>query len=313
MALVSSKKTADIEEGILFCKWLRTRLIYDNKNVLGVETGGTGSGKSYRDLRKAELWYKFQFNKEFPTENICFSVHEVMKRLVSGNLKKGDIIIFEEAGANMGSLDFQNKVCKLFTYVLQSFRSMNIGIFFNLPYLSMLNKQARMLMHYVSESVGIDPKTNKNKSKMFFIQINQGTGKVYKKFMRANVGGKIRAVKRMTWSLPSPELIEAYELKKKRFLGKLTSEFKDKLDEIETKEKIRGGWRELTAKQQEALILYSQGMDMAEGGRKLNITLQAFHERLELCGKKGYEVRRGNKIYTKEFFESKKLDRIKNL
>jgi len=84
-----------------------------------------------------------------------------MKLLSGGELRKGEIIIFEEAGVNMGSLDFQNKVSRMFNYVLQSFRSMNIGILFNLPYLTMLNKQARMLLHFSMESAGVDPKQKK--------------------------------------------------------------------------------------------------------------------------------------------------------
>ena len=67
-----------------------------------------------------------------------------MKRLSDKDpktkLRKGELLIFEEAGANMGSLDFQNKVSKVFSYVLQSFRSLNIGILFNLPVEGSLSK-----------------------------------------------------------------------------------------------------------------------------------------------------------------------------
>ena len=80
------------EEGVLFNRWLYSRLIKANKNVLCATTGPTGSGKSYQDLRRAELWYKFHFKKKFPQDHICFSVAEVMVLLNSKTLKKGDII-----------------------------------------------------------------------------------------------------------------------------------------------------------------------------------------------------------------------------
>jgi len=224
-----------INEGEIFCKWLHSRLIEKNKNVLGAELGPTGSGKSYRDLRKAELWYKYHFKEPFPVKNICFGVGTVMKILSSGRLRKGEILIVEEAGVNLGSLDFQNKVSKMFSYVLQSFRSLNIGIFFNLPYLSMLNSQARHLLHYSFESAGIDFDNKINKCKPFFHQVAQSTGKIYKKYPIVKIKGRIRQVKRFNFSMPSKYLIESYEQMKAEYLSQLTKNFSEEIDKIESK------------------------------------------------------------------------------
>lgn len=226
---------SELKEGDIFCRWLKNRLIENNKNVLGAELGATGSGKSYRDLRKFELWYKLYLKREWNPDNICFGIKQVMRRLNSGELKRGDIIILEEAGANLGSLDFQNKVSKLFTYVLQSFRSMNVGIFFNLPYLSMLNKQARLLLHYSSESCGIDFDNKKNKCKFFFHQVNQGTGKIYKKYPKVKVQGITRTIKRLNYTLPDKRLIEIYEQKKEEYLKTSIKNYEDILDELDGK------------------------------------------------------------------------------
>ena len=86
-----------IGEGEIFNKWLYSRLIRNNKNVISAELGATGSGKSYRDLRKAELWYDYHFKEKFPVENICFGVGQTMELLSvlsSEKSKKGIIIIF---------------------------------------------------------------------------------------------------------------------------------------------------------------------------------------------------------------------------
>jgi len=222
-------------EGEIFLKYLHSRLIRNNKNVMGAELGPTGSGKSYRDLRKGELWYKYHFKELFPTENICFGVGAAMKLLAAGKLRKGEIIIFEEAGTNLGSLDFQQRVAKMMTYVLQSFRSMNIGIFFNLPFLSMLNKTARMLLHYSFESAGIDYGTKMNKCKPKFHQVNQDTGKVYKKYPIVKVSGSTKKVKRFSFSIPSAYLIEAYEKKKAQYLSNLTKEYDRELNGVVNK------------------------------------------------------------------------------
>lgn len=225
-------------EGEIFMRYLHSRLIRNNKNVLGAELGPTGSGKSYRDLRKAELWYEYHFHEKFPVENICFGVGQTMKLLSKGKLRRGEIIVFEEAGANLGSLDFQNKISKMMTYVLQSFRSMNIAIFFNLPYLSMLNKQARMLMHYSFESAGIDFQNKLNKCKPKFHQVNQDTGKVYKKYPIVKDGsGNTKKVKRFGFTMPSKYLIEAYEQKKEDYLKEITLDYSKDIEEMEKKKR----------------------------------------------------------------------------
>lgn len=282
-----------LKEGELFCKWLQSRLITNNKNVLGAELGPTGSGKSYRDLRKVEIWYNDYLKKPFPHNNICFGVADLMKRITSGELERGDILIFEEAGANLGSLDFQNKVSKMFTYVLQSFRSMNIGIFFNLPYLSMLNKQARMLLHYSFESAGIDFEKGLNKCRPFFHQVNQGTGKIYKKYPRASVGGITRTFKRMSFSMPSAELISAYEKKKVRYLMELTTNYVKELEKAEYENQKKLERPELTDKQMEVLNLLEEGHNQTEIAKMLEKDSSAVCRIIQTIKKKGYEANKG--------------------
>lgn len=236
MALIRFSREDD--EGQAFCKWLDSRFKH-NKNVLGVNLGATGSGKSWRDLRMAELWYKYNFNEEFPSENICFGVAKVMELLASGKLRKGEIIIFEEAGVNLGSRDWSNKISKMFNYLLQSFRSMNIGIFFNLPYLSMLDSQARHLLHYSFESYSIDFAKGLNYCKPFFHQVNQGTGKIYKKYLRVKAKKGSTRLKIMSFSKPSPYLVDAYEAKKKEYLAQLTLAYSKQLNGDQEKAKIK--------------------------------------------------------------------------
>jgi len=279
-----------LKEGELFCRWLHSRLIKNNKNVLGAELGPTGSGKSYRDLRKVEIWYNEYLKRPFPPENICFGVADLMKRITSGDLKRGDILIFEEAGANLGSLDFQNKVSKMFTYVLQSFRSMNIGIFFNLPYLSMLNKQARMLLHYSFESAGIDYEKKINKCRPFFHQVNQGTGKIYKKYPRGKVNGKARTFKRMNFSMPHNDLILIYEKKKAQYLTKLTENYVEDLKRLEYEAIAKSERTELTDKQKEVIDLIKEGLNQTQISKKLGKTPQAISDILKTIKKNGYKI-----------------------
>jgi len=183
------------------------------------------SGKSYRDLRKAELWYQFRFKKPFPPEHICFGIPSVMNLLSGDTLKRGDILIFEEAGVNLGSRDWNTKISKMFNYVLQSFRSLNLALFMNLPFLSMLDKQARSLLHYYGESIEIDEQTKKNICKPFFLETDQTTGKTYRHYPIIIRNGRKTKLRRFSWSMPSPYLADAYEEKKKNYLKTLTTNY----------------------------------------------------------------------------------------
>ena len=226
MALIKRQTT---REGEIFNKWLESRLIKKNQNVLSAELGPTGSGKSYRDLSKVHNWYQYHFKKDYPIENICFGVESVFKRLGSGELKKGEILIFEEAGVNLGSRGWQSKVSQMMNHVLQSFRSMNIAIFMNLPYLSMLDSQARHLLHYYAESSNIDHKKGINKCKPFFVQVAQGSGKIYRHYPKVILNGRTVKVKRFNYNLPPQYLIDAYEHKKQQYLNSLVKGYTEKI------------------------------------------------------------------------------------
>lgn len=274
--------SGEIKEGEFLCRWLESRLIKNNKNVLGAELGATGSGKSYRDLRKMELWYLYYFNEPVPIENICFGTADIMRILSKGELRRGEILMFEEAGVNLGSLDFQNKIAKMMTYVLQSFRSMNIGIFFNLPYLSMLNKQARMLLHYSSESKGIDYKNKLNKCKFKVRQVNQSTGKVYEKFPRTIINNKLVTLKTFSYGMPSQYLIDAYEKKKHEYLQSLTKDFSKEID------KINNPLSELSEFDEDIIKRISKGEKHDNIAKDWNVTRQAVTKRSGVLRKKGF-------------------------
>jgi len=283
------KVTSHLKEGEVWCKWLSNRF-KANKNVLGVCSGATGSGKSYQDLRRAELWYQYRFKEPFPPENICFSIGHLMRRLRDGGLRKGELLIFEEAGASFGSLDFHNKVQKVFGYVLQSFRSLNIGVLFNLPYLTMMNKTGRTLIHYHFQTTTINPITKVSKCKPFFRQVNQSTGKIYEKYLRVRVNGKPRKVIRLNWNIPSESLRNSYEKKKIKFLTNLTEEFVMELNEKDREMERKMNRPELTDKQMRIYKLACTGLNQIEIGKIVGIDNSTVARHLKSVRQKGFVV-----------------------
>lgn len=213
-------------EGLYLNKYISNRF-KANKNIIIVATGSTGSGKSYTGLRIMEHWYNHYFNSEVPIENICFSLEDVAKRLKDRNLKRYEFLMLEEAGANLGASDFQAKISKVFTYILQSFRSMNIGLIMTLPVLTMLNKQARQLLHAHLTTEGIEGGLCKLKIKIH--QLNQHTGKSYWKAPIISYLGTKRKMPYITYSLASENLRKNYEHKKEEFVYQLVDNFEDNI------------------------------------------------------------------------------------
>lgn len=212
------------EEGDILMRYIRGRLKRFKTTTI-VLTGGLGTGKSYTCLRIAELWYKFNFNKEFPIENVCFDIGEAMKLLTSGKLKKGEIIIIEEAGVNINAKDFQSKVNRFFNFYMQAFRQKQVMVLFNCPVFDMIDKSTRILVNANFITQKIDRKRKLCIVKPFIHQLNQQTGKVYTKYLRVWANGTgygFRSpIKNMEFSLPSEKLVGEYERKKERFLDQL--------------------------------------------------------------------------------------------
>ena len=250
------------------------------------------SGKSYLDLRKAELQHRRRFNEEFPIKNCCFSVAELMERISSGELRTGEILIMEEAGVNIGSGDWQNKIVKMFNYVLQSFRSMNVGIFLNLPVLMMMSKQARQLTHMHMETMGIDFKKGLCKVKPLCHQLNQHTGKSYWKYMRVKKGESIVTVQRMAFGMASDKLVKEYEAKKGKFLIDITNEFTQQLRKLERDKTDKLARHELSDDQKIMLEMHLEGKLQKEIAERVNLTQGTVASALKRIKKWGYSTDR---------------------
>lgn len=192
--------------------YIRTRVHRQNKNFIASVTGETGSGKSFISLRFAEL-----LDKNFNVDRICFSTEEFMECLNSPERKRGDVIVYDEAGVGHASRQFFSMSNQLMNYILQTFRHRNLIVFFTLPTLGMLDKQARQLLSATIETLGINYHTNTNTIKWINLQTNPRSGKIYHRHPQFYVAGRPRKWKRLIVDLPSKELVEAYEKKKDAF------------------------------------------------------------------------------------------------
>ena len=168
------KKTVSIN---LYIERIRNRLLKHNKNWIAIICGETGSAKSYSAMSLADLITKGSFNVKL---HVVFSPVALI-RLVNNpqNLKKGDIIIFDEAGVGMSSRDWYSVQNKLLGSVLQTFRNLNIGLIFTTPNLSFLDTQGRKLIHAYMETKGIDRVNKVSYLKVYDVQVNSRFDKTY--------------------------------------------------------------------------------------------------------------------------------------
>jgi hypothetical protein len=209
-----------------------------------------------------------------------------------GRLRKGEILILEEAGANFGNLDFQNKVNKMFSYILQSFRSMNLILLLTVPVLTMINKTARQLVHGHFVTCGIDYQKKTAKVKPYMHQLNQSSGKSYWKYPRVKVNNKIITLERLSFNLPSDKLLELYEKRKEQFVFNLTDDFLKESAKNEKKEIMDNVKRPLTDKESSVYNRLMQGLTKEEIALSRECTVRNIEYYIENMYRKGWDVYR---------------------
>ena len=283
-------------EGEFLNRWMENRTIRRNQNVLGAITGPTGSSKSMDCLSAGNTWYNHKFKQDFPIENCCFSPVQLVRRInylqSKKKLRKGEFFILEESGTSLGNLDYQNRFQKMFIYILQSFRSMNLILYLNLPVLTMLNKSARQLIHFNFITCGIDYEKKFARVKPLFHQLNQNSGKSYWKYPRIKTKGRVVALERLKFSLPPEHLIEQYEAEKFKYVNTLTEDFIKELDELDKTEERKMARKDLTDVEQDVFEDMQEGLTVQESSEKRGRGERTTYEALKRAKKKGYSVKK---------------------
>lgn len=201
-----------------FVKRIRARLLFQNKNWLGIICGETGSGKSYSALSLAHLISN--------RVHIVFTPLEFLSLLNNDKLQKGDTIIFDEAGVGMSSREWYSVQNKLLGTVLQTFRNMNVAVIFTTPNLSFIDVQARKLFHCYMDTAYLDYENEEAFLKVFDIQVNSRIDKIYykrPKIIDDQTGG-VYTMSHLVLDKPSQEVCEHYEELKSKYTKKLNED-----------------------------------------------------------------------------------------
>lgn len=214
---------------------IQGRLLRKNKNWLANFVGETGSGKTYGALHLAE-----RISPRFDIENVVFSPLEFFKRLDKGDLRKGDVIVFDEAGVGMSNRRWYSVTNVMMSFVLQSFRRDNIAVIFTQPDMGFLDTAGRKLSHAILETVNIDYEYNKLRVKWFNSETNPRSGKIYNKYYRISpVGQKYGKLVITRIGLPSKSIREPYEVVKEKFTIKVKKQALQNLRVLEEKDIVK--------------------------------------------------------------------------
>ena len=207
---------------------VKQRLLLQNKNWLCVFCGGTGSGKSYSAMTLAT-----NIDPTFNTDKLVFKAEDFIRLLNSGKLKKGDCILFDEAGVGMPARDWYTISNKAIGYLLQTFRNLNLAVIFTVPNLNYIDGQARGLFHHYIETQKILYKEKLVHAKLFTIRVNR-TGKLFFIYPKLRPKGSKKKIiiKEIYFRLPSPELINAYEKKKMAYTVQLNIGLEKAIDRM---------------------------------------------------------------------------------
>lgn len=240
------------------------------------------SGKTYSQLRLGEI-----LDPEFNVDRVVFSVKEFMDLVNSGKLHRGSVIVSEELGTQMSRREWYAISNRLFSFILQTFRNLNLIVLFTVPNADFIDSHAMKLFHMCFETIGIDPDKQLVYIRPKLIKSNVlGGGKHYYKFLRLVDRGRVDVVDSLALKKPSKALCKAYEEKKTIFTEQLNKRVLSEVSKVE--DEIRGDMLdEMATKHKEVLKAYTKGYDMEQIAEATGYSLNQIKTIMTTLRKKG--------------------------
>jgi predicted ATPase len=194
-----------------------------NKNALIIITGDTGTGKSYLAQKIANELDPDGFNENTLRERLVARPEQFMELVVKkrDTLKKGSVIIFDEAGTGLAARAWYSANNNAIDYILQTFRYQQLIVIFTVPNMSFIDTHARRLFHYYVEALDIDIKRGLNICKIFKLSYNKmKPDEPYKQYFRTkNSKGEIIVLKRFRFKKVPARIWHEYEEYAAEFKG----------------------------------------------------------------------------------------------
>lgn len=213
--------------------WLLRR-IWDrvntqNEHFMGVIVGEEGSGKSHTAIKIAH-----EVDPTFSADRVIFDVADLLKVLKDGDHEPGNFYVLDEAGVQLGVRTWQERGQVLANQALQLVRNHNLGLLFTLPRLGELDSQAQGRLQAFIEMVDKEHGDFVT-AKWKWMEPDRAdeTGKIYKKYPKRRKNGKLMRLTSVSFTPPSPEIVEPYEETKAEFQEEFYQKTIDKLEDAD--------------------------------------------------------------------------------
>ncbi len=264
-------------------KYIKKR-IERKKNFLCFISGETGSGKSYSGLSICLM-----LDKEFAPDRIVTDMKQLMKLVNSKKLKSGSCILWDEAGINASSREWQSLTNKLINYLLQTFRHRRFILIFTSPYMDFVDASIRKLFHAEFEMMSINEKESTAKVKPMLIQYNSRKRKFYYKYLRVKAKHHSAAALKK-WNIPKPPdwLVDEYELIKSKFTTDLNKSIEEQLNALDNQAQQKN--QPLTEIQKTIFDLMTEYNDVDKVAKELGVHKTTIYFHISQARKKNWVI-----------------------
>lgn len=288
--------------GSFIVQAIRDRVLKYNKNFMAIFVGATGNGKSYSALRLAE-----KIDPSFTIERVVFTIKDFFSLLNSSKLKRGNVIIIDEAGTSIPSREWYQATNKMFNAIAQTFRHLNLIVFYTTPHFSFIDSQTRKLLHCLIQPENINHQEKYCMAKIYLLQANPELQTIYRhKFKQFDpLTGETRSIRRIKINLPSKELRESYERKKTAFTRALNLEAEKNLTKLPVR--ITDN-KELSTYEDKLKDDYlNKGKSIRNLAEEYGRSTRTINNHLDIISAKvGYDIKGTKRIRGKQFEKLKK-------
>lgn len=212
---------------------IRKRVLERDKNYLGIAVGQTGSGKSATTAQICGTVDPSFFDEC----RVVLTPGEFMEKIQE--MKKGQAIMFDEAGIGMSAREWQRVQNRLIGYTAQLFRHKNLVVFFTVPSMGFIDVQLRHLMHGILATKAIDYEQKITIAKYYRILHDPVFNNTrYEPFEYTGTDGCAYALDPLCTEHPNETFWEKYLKKKEEFAAAFYKETEETL-KGQTGEKMR--------------------------------------------------------------------------
>lgn len=213
--------------GRILANYARHRMMKKNKNVQQTFVGETGSGKTYSAGSFTGLVDPSFFDD---MERIVFNAKDFMHEFQS--MRKGEGLVFEEAGVELAARNFQSKINKAIGYVNQTFRHRNLCVTYTVPSMKFVELQVRDLLHAIVSMQWIDDDAEVAYGDVWKIKHDPVDGVSRRGYYEyISKGGQRGVIDRAGFSLPPQKWIAEYEKMKLDYTTELYQKIERELTE----------------------------------------------------------------------------------